>query len=147
MGYNANDSEKKLIEAGDYEALIINADTRTTSTGKQFLNICFNVPSANENVYTAIFRDANDSSCFNKRRVGQLLKALNITQDINSDFELIQTIKDKRCIINVTKEYNDYSGNEENRIKYFKQSEIQVTTTPTTTPTATIEIDDADLPF
>ena len=127
MGYNANDSEKKLLNAGDYEAIIINADIRTTNSNqpKQYLNICFNVPSENENVYTKIFRDATSPTDFNKKRVGQLLKALKITRDIKDDFDLMQTIKDKRCIVNLTKEYNDYTGNEENNIKFFKSSDLQ----------------------
>lgn len=127
MGYNANDSEKKLLNAGDYEAIIINADIRTTNSNqpKQYLNLCFNVPSENENVYTKIFRDATSPTDFNKKRVGQLLKALKITRDIKDDFDLMQTIKDKRCIVNLTKEYNDYTGNEENNIKFFKSSDLQ----------------------
>lgn len=125
MGYNASDSEKKLLNAGEYQAIIINADIRTTTTGKQYLNICLNVPSENENVYAKIFRDAADQTCFNKRRVGQLLKALKITRDIQNDFDLTQTIKDKRCVINLTKEYNDFTGNEENNVKFFKESDLQ----------------------
>lgn len=152
MGYNANDSEKKLLNAGNYEALIINADIRTTSTGKEFLNVCFNVPSENENVYTKIFRDAATPSEFNKKRVGQLLKALKITRDVNSDFDLIQVIKDKRCVINVTKEYNDFFQNEENNIKLFKQSDLQQpdNSQPVAQPQPTInvvDIKDEDLPF
>ena len=80
MGYNASDSEKKLLNAGEYQAIIINADIRTTTTGKQYLNICLNVTSENENVYAKIFRDAANPTEFNKRRVGQLLKALKIYQ-------------------------------------------------------------------
>lgn len=149
MGYNASDSEKKLLNAGEYEAIIINADIRTTTTGKQYLNICFNVPSENENVYAKIFRDAADKTCFNKRRVGQLLKALKITRDIQNDFDLTQTIKDKRCIINLTKEYNDFTGNEENNIKFFKESDLQIadTSQPQVQTNTTVDINDDDLPF
>ena len=152
MGYNASDSEKKLLNAGDYEAIIINADIRTTNATppKQYLNLCFNVPSENENIYTRIFRDAADQTCFNKRRVGQLLKALKITRDIQNDFDLMQTIKDKRCIINLTKEYNDYTGNEENNVKFFKSSDLQAADTSkpqVEQPQPTIVINDDDLPF
>lgn len=149
MGYNASDSEKKLLNAGEYQAIIINADIRTTTTGKQYLNICFNVPSENENVYAKIFRDAADQTCFNKRRVGQLLKALKITRDIQNDFDLTQTIKDKRCIINLTKEYNDFTGNEENNIKFFKESDLQIadTSQPQAQTNTTVDINDDDLPF
>lgn len=152
MGYNAGDSEKKLLNAGDYEAIIINADIRTTNATppKQYLNLCFNIPSENENVYTKIFRDAADQTCFNKRRVGQLLKALKITRDIQNDFDLMQTIKDKRCIINLTKEYNDYTGNEENNVKFFKPSDLQAADTSkpqVEQPQPTIVINDDDLPF
>lgn len=152
MGYNASDSEKKLLNAGDYEAIIINADIRTTNQNppKQYLNICFNVPSENENVFTKIFRDAATPNEFNKRRVGQLLKALKITRDIKNDFDLMQTIKDKRCIINLIKEYNDYKSCEENSVKFFKQSDLQAedkSQPQVEQPQPTIEINDDDLPF
>jgi len=152
MGYNASDSEKKLLNAGDYEAIIINADIRTTNSNqpKQYLNLCFNIPSENENVYTKIFRDAAIPNEFNKRRVGQLLKALKITRVIKDDFDLMQTIKDKRCIVNLTKEYNDYTGNEENNVKFFKSSDLQAPDTSkpqVEQPQQTIVINDDDLPF
>lgn len=148
MGYNANDSEKKLLNAGDYEAIIINADIRTTNSNqpKQYLNICFNIPSENENVYTRIFRDSANPTEFNKRRVGQLLKSLKIARDIKDDFDLMQTIKDKRCIVNLTKEYNDFTGNEENNIKFFKSSDLQPE--DTSQPQVNVaDINDDDLPF
>ena len=153
MGYNASDSEKKLLNAGEYQAIIINADIRTTNGNppKQYLNICFNVPSENENVYTRIFRDSADPTSFNKRRVGQLLKALKITRDIQNDFDLTQTIKDKRCIINLTKEYNDYKACEENNIKFFKESDLQQS--DNSQPQVeqpqvnVVDISDDDLPF
>lgn len=148
MGYNAGDAEKKLLDTGEYEAIIINADIRTTNANppKQYLNICFNVPSENENVYTRIFRDAAIPTEFNKRRVGQLLKALKITRNIQNDFDLMQTIKDKRCIINLTKEYNDYKACEENNIKFFKESNLQQP--DNSQPQVNVaDISDDDLPF
>ena len=142
MAYNSNDAIKKVLENGDYEAKIINADIRTTSTGKQFLNVCFNVLSENENVYLKIFREQNNPNEFNKRRVGQLLGALKIHDDIDGDFNLINAIKNKHCIINVVKEYNDYSQAEENNIKFFKTSDVQPTQ-----PEQSVNINDDDLPF
>lgn len=146
MGYNASDSEKKLLNAGEYQAIIINADIRTTTTGKQYLNICLNVTSENENVYAKIFRDAANPTEFNKRRVGQLLKALKITRDIQNDFDLTQTIKDKRCIINLTKEYNDFTGNEENNVKFFKESDLQQPDN-SQPQVNVVDISNDDLPF
>ena len=143
---NSNDAIKKVLENGDYEAKIINADIRTTNTGKQFLNVCFNVPSENENVYLKIFREQNNPNEFNKRRVGQLLGALKIYDDIDGDFNLINAIKNKRCIINVVKEYNDYSGSEENNIKFFKTSQIEDDEQPEQF-NPSVDINDDDLPF
>lgn len=148
MGYNSSDAEVKLLEAGEYEAVILNADVRTTSTRKQYLNICFNIPSENENVYTKIFRDAASPSDFNKKRVGALLKALKIKRDIADDFDLIQTIKNKKCIVNLTKEYNDFTGNEENNVKFFKESSLQEEDKSQPAQTQpTVDINDDDLPF
>lgn len=148
MGYNSSDAEVKLLEAGEYEAVILNADVRTTSTRKQYLNICFNIPSENENVYTKIFRDAASPSDFNKKRVGSLLKSLKIKRDIADDFDLIQTIKNKKCIVNLTKEYNDFTGNEENNVKYFKESSLQEEDKSQPAQIQpTVDINDDDLPF
>jgi hypothetical protein len=150
MGYNSSDAEKKVLNAGEYEAVIINADARTTTTGKQYLNICLTISSENENVYTKIFRDAASPNEFNKKRVGALLKALKIKRDIADDFDLIQTIKNKKCIVNLTKEYNDYSGTEENNVKFFKESSLQEedkSQPAQAQPQPTVVINDDDLPF
>lgn len=148
MGYNSSDADKKVLNAGEYEAVIINADTRTTSGGKQYLNICLTISSENENVYTKIFRDAASPNEFNKKRVGSLLKALKIKRDIADDFDLIQTIKNKKCIVNLTKEYNDYSGTEENNVKFFKESSLQEEDkSQPAQPQPTVIINDDDLPF
>ena len=42
-GYNYTDAEDKVFEAGEYEAVLINADVRTTNSGKQYLNLCFKI--------------------------------------------------------------------------------------------------------
>ena len=121
MAYSSN-YKPVLAETGDYEATISNADVRTAGNGSQYLNIAFTLPN-NIRVYKKIWRDFIVTSEFNHEQVAGLLKALNINDDIETDFALIQAIKDKKCIISVVKEFNDKTQKEENNIKAFKQIE------------------------
>ena len=130
MAYTSNYVEV-LAETGEYEVEIINADVRSTSNGKQFLNIAFKIPSLNLVVYDSIWRDYMFPNEFNHKRVASLLEALKIEGELDDDFALIQAIKGKKLIISVTKEYNDKRQKEENSVKEYKQ----------------ILVTDNDLPF
>lgn len=132
MAYTSNYVEI-VADAGEYEVEIINADVRSTGNGKQYLNVAFKIHSLNLVVYDAIWRDYNVPNEFNKKRVAQLLTAIKFKEDeeIADDFGLIQTIKGKKLIIVVTKEYNDTKQKEENKVKEYKQ----------------ILVTDEDLPF
>lgn len=122
MAYTSNYVEI-VADAGEYEVEIINADVRSTGNGKQFLNVAFKIHSLNLVVYDTIWRDYNVPNEFNKKRVAQLLTAIkfNENEEIADDFGLIQTIKGKKLIIVVTKEYNDTKQKEENKVKEYKQ--------------------------
>ena len=142
-GYNYTDAEDKVFEAGEYEAVLINADVRTTNSGKQYLNLCFKIDGGN--VYTKVFEEANEPGTFNKKRIGQLLGALKVLDEIPNNFELIKAVKNKRCIVNITKEYSDYKQAEENNIKFFKSSNINE---PVVQETPKLDnVSDDDLPF
>lgn len=121
MAYSSN-YKPVLAETGDYEATISNADVRTTPKGNQYLNLAFKL-SNNIPVYKKIWRDSIEPTDFNHQQVAELLTALNINDEIETDFALIQAIKDKKCIISVVKEFNDKTQKEENNIKAFKQIE------------------------
>lgn len=123
MAYTSNYVEV-LAEAGEYEAEIINADVRSTSNGKQFLNIAFKINDLNLVVYDKIWRDSIVPNEFNHKRVAELLSALQITEELADDFVLIKTIKNKRLTIVVTKEYNDKRQKDENSITEYKQLEL-----------------------
>ena len=130
MAYTSNYVEV-LADTGEYEVEIINADVRSTTNGKQFLNIAFKIPSLNLVVYDSIWRDYMFPNEFNHKRVASLLEALKIEGELDDDFALIQAIKGKKLIISVTKEYNDKRQKEENSVKEYKQ----------------ILVTDNDLPF
>lgn len=121
MAYSSN-YKPVLAETGDYEATISNADVRTTPKGNQYLNLVFKL-SNNIPVYKKIWRDSIEPTDFNHQQIADLLTALNINDEIETDFDLIQAIKDKKCIISVVKEFNDKTQKEENNIKAFKQIE------------------------
>lgn len=137
MAYTNNYVEV-VADAGDYESEIISADVRSTTTGKQFLNIAFKIPSLNLVVYDTIWRDYNYPNEFNHKRVAQLLTALKINDELADDFALIQAIKNKKLIVSVTKEYNDKRQKEENQVKEYKTLQIQA---------PEVELNDDDLPF
>ena len=124
MAYSSN-YKPILAETGDYEATISNADVRTTNSGSQYLNLAFTLPN-NIRVYKKIWRDFIVTNEFNHEQIAELLTALNINDEIETDFDLIQAIKDKKCIISVVKEFNDKTQKEENNIKAFKQIEDEL---------------------
>ena len=124
MAYSSN-YKPVLAETGDYEATISNADVRTTPKGNQYLNLAFKL-SNNIPVYKKIWRDSIEPTDFNHQQIADLLTALNINDEIETDFALIQAIKDKKCIISVVKEFNDKTQKEENNIKAFKQIEEEL---------------------
>lgn len=134
MAYTNNYIEV-LAETGEYESEIINADVRSTSNGKQFLNIAFKINKLNLVVYDTIWRDYNYPNEFNHKRVAQLLTALKIEDELADDFALIQAIKNKKLTISVTKEYNDKRQKEENLVKEYKELQQE------------LEINEDDLPF
>lgn len=130
MAYTNNYVEV-VADAGEYEVEIISADVRSTTTGKQFLNIAFKIQSLNLVVYDSIWRDYYCPNEFNHKKVAQLLTALQIDDELEDDFALIQAIKGKKLVVVVTKEFNDTKQKEENKVKEYKQ----------------ILVTDEDLPF
>jgi hypothetical protein len=133
MAYSSN-YKPVLAETGDYEATISNADVRTTPKGNQYLNLAFRL-SNNIPVYKKIWRDSIEPTDFNHQQIADLLTALNIEEDIEGDFALIQAIKNKKLIVSVVKEYNDKTQKEENNVTALKPLETQ------------FEINEDDLPF
>jgi predicted phosphohydrolase len=130
MAYSSN-YKPVLAETGEYEATLINADVRTAGNGSQYLNLAFNLDN-NIRVYDKIWRDAVVPTDFNHQRVADLLVALNIDEELEDDFALIQAIKGKKLIVSVVKEFNDKTQKEVNNIKAFK---------------SLVEINEEDLPF
>lgn len=136
MAYTNNYVEV-LVDSGDYEAEIINADVRSTSNGKQYLNLAFKLKhETNLTVYDKIWRDYNFPNDFNHKRVAQLLTALKIEDELADDFALIQAIKNKKLVVSVVKEYNDKIQKELNNVtKYSETQQVEV------------QVDEEDLPF
>ena len=136
MAYTNNYVEV-LVDSGDYEAEIINADVRSTSNGKQYLNLAFKLKhETNLTVYDKIWRDYNFPNDFNHKRVAQLLTALKINDELADDFALIQAIKNKKLVVSVVKEYNDKMQKELNNVtKYSETQQVEV------------QVDEEDLPF
>ena len=136
MAYTNNYVEV-LVDSGDYEAEIINADVRSTATGKQYLNLAFKLKhETNLTVYDKIWRDYNFPNDFNHKRVAQLLTALKINDELADDFALIQAIKNKKLVVSVVKEYNDKMQKELNNVtKYSETQQVEV------------QVDEEDLPF
>ena len=121
MAYTNNYVEV-LVESGDYNAEIINADVRSTTNGKQYLNIAFRLEhESNLAVYDKVWRDFNFPNEFNHKKIAELLTALNIDDELADDFALIQAIKGKKLSVSVVKEFNDKLQKEVNNITKYQQ--------------------------
>lgn len=150
--------ESALIKDGDYEAVIEKAEVRTLPTsGKEKLSITFIIrgdvdqPYAQRRVFEDIWKERESPEHFNRRRLNMLLS----TQDVK-DGTVFETIDDiigtligGFVIIHVATVFDDYRGEDVNKISYYKTSKHkpEAIGAPVAETTKEMEVDDDKLPF
>lgn len=141
-----------VVDAGDYE-VTLKAERKYTKDGsKTFLNCDFKIRDDVEqafkgrHVFDAIWKDKNNDLWFDLVKLNKIIKT-QVNPKINFDDvdECIQYINGLNMIITVEKNFDDYTGQERNSVKYL--SYRKSVAVPTTSASANDNIPTDDLPF
>lgn len=154
----------ELMKEGDYEAKIERMEIKILPTsGKEKLSVMFRIRSdidgqayGNKCLFDDIWKEKESPEHFNRKRLNMLIG----TQDIK-DGTVFETINDiinmliGCCVrIHVTKVFDDYHGEEVNKIAYYMKSKAQPKTLdnnegkkPKASSPASPDVVDDDLPF
>lgn len=156
--------ENELKEEGDYEVFVEKMEIRILPSGTEKLFCQYRVRDdveqkyKNSCLFEDIWHEKDNPNLFNRKRINRILG----TQDIEEGtvFESINAICDfmlgKNLIVHLTKQYDEYRGEEVNSIAYYKPTKNgnkQVVAPQQTAPEkqfTQIKLDvvnDDDLPF
>lgn len=151
MSYEYSKVES-LIAEGDYEARIENMEVKILPNGKEKLTIMYRIrddveqPYGNKCVFEDIWKEKDSPEHFNRKRLNMLLGTQDVKEgkvfdDINS---IINYLIGSCVIIHVKKVFEEYYGEDRNRVGWYKSSNYkpkQIVETPV------VDIKDDDLPF
>jgi len=152
--------DTNLVDEGDYE-VILKAEKKTLSTGKEKLSLDFKIRSdveqkfANKHIFDDAWQDKDNPYWFDLLKLNKLIKTQkglpNYKIDFKSVDECILFLNGIACIISVTKEFDEYTGQDRNRVKYlsYRPSNHPIVAAPTpAVESAPVDaIDDDPLPF
>lgn len=152
-------SQNGLIKDGDYEVILERMERVTIPSGKEKLTLMFRIRTdiegqafGNKCVFEDIWKEKNSPEHFNRKRINQLLGTQEIKE--GTVFENINGIIDYMVgtclIINVGTEFDDYSGEDKNKVKFYKSSKAKpkkLGGEPVKRKAEPVVIDDDDLPF
>lgn len=122
--------ENNLKEDGEYEVVVEKMEVKMLSTGTEKLAIQFRIREdveqkyQNSCVFEDIWHDKDNPKLFNKRRINMLLGTQEVKEDTvfrNTD-AIIEFMLGKKLIIRLAKEFDDYRGEEVNRIKFYRKT-------------------------
>ena len=159
------ENDNELIADGDYEAVIERAEVKVIPTsGKEKFSVMFRIrndveqPCKNRVIFDDIWKSKNDPEHFNQKRINKILGTQAVKE--GEAFETIDDIAKKMLggylIIHVGHEFDDYYGEDRNRIVWFAKTkngaqklggEVPAPTSTPSKPKPKPEIDDEDLPF
>lgn len=163
MSYTYEKEEIGLLPEGDYEAVLQDMATKILPppSGKEKIAITFRIRDDVEQdckgrlVFEDIWKEKENPQYYNRKRLNKLLGTQTIED--GTVFETIEDIitflKGAFLIVHVTKEFDEYSGQDRNRIAYYKPTKngaqsIAPTEKTEEQPTgAVMDIPDDQLPF
>ena len=156
--------DTNLVDGGDYE-VILKAEKRTVqSTGKTKLALDFKIRDdvdqkfKNKHVFDDAWTDKNNPHWFDLAKLNNLIKSqkgLPTYKETFSDVdECIQFLNGLQMIITVTKEFDDYTGEDRNRVKYLSarptkhySANVGAAEAPAESVDAGSPLPETDLPF
>lgn len=151
MSYEYNKVESLMAE-GDYEARIEKMEVRVLPNGKEKLTIMYRIrddieqPYANKCVFEDIWKEKDSPEHFNRKRLNMLLGTQDVEEGKVFDGinEIINFLTGSCLIIHVKKVFEEYYGEDRNRVGWYKSSNNKPKSL-VGTPIA--KTDNDDLPF
>lgn len=129
MSYTYEKQEFELLPEGDYEVVLQEMGRKIIpSSGKEKIAIIFRVRDDVEQdckgrlVFEDIWKEKENPEYFNRKRLNKLLGTQKIDdghvfEDINS---IAEFMKGAFLIAHVVREFDEYSGQDRNRVAYYK---------------------------
>ena len=129
MSYEYNKVESLMAE-GDYEARIEKMEVRVLPNGKEKLTIMYRIrddieqPYANKCVFEDIWKEKDSPEHFNRKRLNMLLGTQDVEEGKVFDGinEIINFLTGSCLIIHVKKVFEEYYGEDRNRVGWYKSS-------------------------
>lgn len=127
--YDQNDTFS-LIPDGEYEAQIERIEKRETASGKRKLSVQFRIRSdvdqqcKNRVVFEDIWAEKDNPDFYNRKRLNKLIGTQKIEDGhVFGDIDdVIGFLTGAYLIISVGKEFDDYTGEDRQRVRFYKPS-------------------------
>lgn len=151
--YNAESSVKK---EGAYECVIEKMEVGETQSGVKRINITFRIRSDVEQAYKGgtifdtIWREKENPDFYDRRKINRLLGTQQLKEGTTfaNIEEIVKFLTNKTLQVNLGVRFSEYSGKDENVVKFYSSSKaVAQTFTTNFTTNDTIEITEEDLPF
>lgn len=133
MGEYTYKKEEKnsLVKEGKYEATIEKIEKKRFDSGAEKIQLTWRIRSdveqqyKNKCLFEDIWRDKEDKTSYNKKRINQLLGTQEVEEGttFSTDEGLIEFLTGKNAIINVVISFDNYKQTDINRISYYRSSE------------------------
>ena len=149
MSYTAKDAYS-LIEKGEYEMQVTSIKFMETNSGKEYLSVGFKIredveqPFKNRFVFENIWKEKDNPEYYNRKRIGSLLRTQGSEIEANDIEEVVEIMEGAYLIGVVDTVFNDYTGTNENKIKFYKPSKVGE---QTLSSEPKLDITAEDLPF
>ena len=124
------ENDYDLKEEGDYEVIVEKMEVRILPSGTEKLFVQYRIRDdveqkyKNSCVFEDIWHEKENPNLFNRKRINRLLGTQNIEE--GTVFESINNICDfmigQKLIVHIVKQFNDYKGEEENSVAYYKRT-------------------------
>ena len=123
-----------LVKTGDYEARLENIERKTLPSGAEKLSLMWRVRDdiegqsyGNKVLFEDIWKEKQSPEHFNRKRINQLLGTQNVKEGtvFNNINDIITFMVGRNAIIHVDEVFDDYRGEDVNKISYYKTSNNQ----------------------
>ena len=145
-----------LVKTGDYEARLEVMEVKTLPSGTEKLSLMWRIRDdiegqsyGNKVLFEDIWREKESPEHFNRKRINQLLgtqkdiKEGEVFDNIN---KIIAYMVGRNAVIHVDNVFDDYRGEDVNKVSYYKSSN-QLPKKLNTKTNEDFVVNDDDLPF